>query len=88
MGTRRSGQFRLGMGLSTVAPGPDLTTSGNNLGGGGPRMPSVPNNAGTRNPVRIGNAVHPSVAFLVILILLEYAALGGLRYLFRHAHGG
>lgn len=75
------------MGLSTVAPGPDLTTSGNNLGGGGPRMP-IPNNAGTRNPVRVGNAVHPSVAFLFILILLEYAALGGLRYLFRHAHGG
>jgi hypothetical protein len=31
---------------------------------------------------------HPSVAYLMLLIILEYAALVAMRYFFRTVHGG
>lgn len=34
------------------------------------------------------DAVHPSVAYLMLLVLIEYAALLALRYTFRNVHGG
>lgn len=41
-------------------------------------------------PVRAGspNSWHPTVAYLMFLVVCEYAALVLLRYVFRHAHGG
>jgi hypothetical protein len=31
---------------------------------------------------------HPTVVSLMVLVVAEYAAYLGLRYYFRHAHGG
>lgn len=47
-------------------------------GGGAYAMPSKPS----------ANAMHPTVAFLMLLVILEYGAYIGLRYYFRSAHGG
>lgn len=31
---------------------------------------------------------HPTMSFLMLLVIVEYAAYIGLRYYFRSAHGG
>lgn len=36
----------------------------------------------------VTTAWHPTVAYLVALIVVELAAYAGLRYVFRNAHGG
>lgn len=38
--------------------------------------------------VRGSNPYHPTVAMLLLLVLLEYATIIALRFLFRHTHGG
>lgn len=51
---------------------------------------AVPNNGGSNLNVRKGVAQswHPTVAFLMLLVVAEWATLVFLRYTFRHAHGG
>lgn len=48
---------------------------------------TVPNNGGTTNTNR-PVSTHPSVTFLVLLVLVEYGSLILLRYVFRSVHGG
>jgi hypothetical protein len=43
---------------------------------------------GAANHVAMGQDLHPSVTFLFILVIAEYAAFVALRYFFRNVHGG
>lgn len=53
---------------------------------GGTGSMAGPKGAGAPSPV--DTSWHPTVAYLLALVVLELAAYGGLRYVFRNAHGG
>lgn len=42
----------------------------------------------TTGPAPVDTAWHPTVAYLMALVVFELAAYAGLRYVFRNAHGG
>lgn len=49
---------------------------------------TVPNNGGTMAAPPSSNSAHPTVSYLILLVLAEYAVLLTLRYVFRNSHGG
>lgn len=61
-----------------------LSIGGSGLYGGGSVDPSSTN--GTLN--RGGSGYHPQVAYLLVLVLLEFLAVVCFRFLFRTTHGG
>lgn len=49
---------------------------------------TVPNNGGTAGSTQNSGQWNPTVSYLVLLVIAEYATLCVLRYVFRSAHGG
>lgn len=43
---------------------------------------------GAANQINAGKETHPSVVFLMLLVVAEYGAYLALRYFFRNVHGG
>lgn len=61
-----------------------LSIGGDGLYGGGSTTPG--NSSGML--ARGGMAYHPTVAYLIVLVLLEFFAVVAFRFLFRTTHGG
>lgn len=53
-----------------------------------PRVSASVGAGGAAQQIQAGAQTHPTVTFLVLLVIAEFAALVALRYCFRNVHGG
>jgi hypothetical protein len=77
--------------MATVRAGVSASANSGYYRSAPPRVGGVGSGAGPSGIRASGQGSpgwHPTVAYLMVLVVLEFAAAAGLRYAFRHAHGG